>query len=89
MGTHAQARLDLEASFPHHRGMSARTLLIEEIARVPESVARELLGQWRALMPGRKPESPAKDHFEAYWKDLYGSLEGVEWDEPAELPNVT
>jgi hypothetical protein len=66
--------------------MSARTLLIEEIARAPENVAREMLGYLRGLMPGGKPPSSDKDHFEAYWKHLYGSMEGVEWNEPAELP---
>lgn len=69
--------------------MSARTLLIEEIARAPESVAREMLGQLRALMPRNTVPAPAKDHFEAYWRQLYGSMEGVEWDEPVELPNET
>lgn len=66
--------------------MSARTLLIEEAARAPEGVAREILAQLRALMPPKKPAPAAKDHFESYWSQLYGSLEGVEWNEPAELP---
>lgn len=66
--------------------MSARTMLIEEVARVPESVAREMLAELRVRMPQKKPASAAKDHFESYWRQLYGSLEGVEWNEPVELP---
>ncbi|MDI1312510.1 hypothetical protein [Prosthecobacter sp.] len=69
--------------------MSARTLLIEEIARAPESVAQEILTQLRSLMPRKNEVQPVKDHFESYWKHLYGSLEGAEWNEPVELPYET
>jgi hypothetical protein len=65
--------------------MSARTLLMEELARAPESVAHELLVHLRKLSPP-DPSAVQADYFEAYWKRLYGSLEGVEWNEPAELP---
>jgi hypothetical protein len=58
---------------------------MEEIARVPERVARELLEQLHALVPRSTSTAQTADHFEAYWKDLYGSLEGVEWNEPPEL----
>jgi hypothetical protein len=80
------ACLDQNAFSQHHHHMSARTLLIEEAARAPESVAREILAQLRALMPRNTPPAPATDHFESYWQHLYGSMEGVEWSEPPELP---
>lgn len=69
--------------------MSARTQLIEEIARAPESVAREVLTQLRSLMPQKAAAPHSKDHFETYWRQLYGSMEGVEWNEPSELPYET
>ena len=82
----SKGRLDL-ARFSQHLGnMSARTLLMEEIARAPESVAREVLGYLRGLMLNGKPPSSDQDYFESYWKDLYGSMEGAEWNEPSELP---
>ena len=67
--------------------MSARTLLIEELARAPEGVARELLNHLRQLMPANGAKSlPGQDHFDSYWSKLYGTFEGAEWNEPVELP---
>lgn len=67
--------------------MSARTLLLEELARAPEGVAQDLLVHLRGLMSSNKVgETAGKDHFETYWSQLYGSLEGCEWNEPADLP---
>jgi hypothetical protein len=66
--------------------MSARTLLIEEIARTPENVAREMLVHLRRLLPEKTPRAPVNDHFENYWSKLYGCMEGETWNEPVELP---
>ena len=75
---------------PDNRDMSARTQLLEELARAPEGVAGELLTYLRGLMLSKKGASePTKDFFESYWSRHYGSMEGVEWNEPAELPFET
>jgi hypothetical protein len=67
--------------------MSARTMLIEELARAPEAVARELLTQLREMMPVESSKNLAgRDHFESYWSQFYGAFEGAEWREPTELP---
>ncbi len=67
--------------------MSARTMLIEELARAPEGVARVLLTQLRQMMPANGTANlPGQDHFESYWSQFYGAFEGAEWNEPAELP---
>jgi len=67
--------------------MSARTMLIEELARAPEAVARELLVHLRKIMPVESVKNQAvQDHFESYWNQFYGAFEGAEWREPAELP---
>lgn len=70
--------------------MSARTLLLEELARAPDGVAQDLLVHLRGLMSSQKGKGAAgKDHFETYWNQLYGSLEDCEWDEPTDLPFET
>ncbi|WP_395744241.1 hypothetical protein [Prosthecobacter sp.] len=62
-------------------------MLIEELARAPEGVARVLLTHLRQLMPSsERTNSPGQDHFQSYWSQFYGSFEGAEWNEPAELP---
>jgi hypothetical protein len=66
--------------------MTARTLLIEEIARTPESVAREMLAHLRCLLPEKTPQLPVNDHFDSYWSKLYGCMEGETWNEPVDLP---
>lgn len=67
--------------------MSARTMLIEELARAPEGVARVLLTQLRQMMPANSTANPpGQDHFESYWSQFYGAFEGTEWNEPTELP---
>jgi hypothetical protein len=61
--------------------MSARTMLIEELARAPEGVARELLTHLRQLMPANGTQGLAgQDHFESYWSQFYGAFEGAEWN---------
>lgn len=67
--------------------MSARTLLLQELAHVPEGVAREMLAHLRSLVPVEKGEPFAgKDHFDSYWREFYGAFEGEEWEEPKDLP---
>jgi hypothetical protein len=66
--------------------MSARTLLLEELARAPEGVAQDLLVHLRSLMSSKKVKATVgKDHFETYWNQLYGSLEGFDWNEPPDV----
>jgi len=70
--------------------MSARTLLLEELARAPEGVTGELLAHLRKLMESKRSAAqPVKDYFESYWSQHYGSMEGVQWNEPPELPSET
>jgi hypothetical protein len=71
--------------------MSAKTKLMEAVARVPETVAQTILEQ---IEPYLRPvdsessfHSPAdNDHFQGYWSQWYGVLQDVEWEEPADLP---
>ena len=69
--------------------MSAKAQLMEAVARVPETVALEIL---RRIQPLLEPEAGegevngGQDYFLSYWNRLYGALEEGEWVEPSDLP---
>jgi hypothetical protein len=69
--------------------MSARQQLIHALSTQPDSVAGALLMYLHSLPgynpPEKVPQLPV-DHWETYWSKIYGSCEGMEWDEPAEQP---
>lgn len=70
--------------------MSARQQLIEELNHQPEQVAGKLLMYLHSL-PGYAPPAATvgmkgEDYWESYWSKVYGSCEGMEWEEPPEQP---
>lgn len=69
--------------------MSARQQLIEELNRQPEQVAGTLLMYLHSLPGYSQPDAPEKkgeDQWETYWSKVYGSCEGMEWEEQPEQP---
>lgn len=68
--------------------MSAREELLQALPNQPEKVAGQVLMYLHSLPDYVAPEKPAEpatvDHWENYWSKVYGSCEGMEWDEPEE-----
>jgi hypothetical protein len=69
--------------------MSAKAQLMEAVARVPETVALEILRRIQPLLEpvaGEGGEIGGQDFFQSYWSQLYGTLEEADWVEPQDLP---
>lgn len=68
--------------------MSARQQLIQDLANQPDNVAGLLLTYLHSLpsyISTEKPQQPStENHWDTYWSKIYGSCQGMEWDEPAE-----
>ena len=68
--------------------MSARQELLKTLPNQPEKVAGLVLMYLHSLpgyvAPEKSAEAPAVDYWEIYWSKVYGSCEGMEWDEPKE-----
>ncbi len=68
--------------------MSARQELLQALPNQPEKVAGQVLMYLHSLPGYVAPEKPvpaaAVDYWESYWSKVYGSCEGMEWDEPEE-----
>jgi hypothetical protein len=68
--------------------MSARQQLIQCLQDQPEKVAGLLLMYLHSLpgyvAPAKQVAAPAVDYWATHWSKIYGSCEGMEWDEPEE-----
>ena len=69
--------------------MSSREVLVEELRRQPDAVARKLLDYLHALVPESAQNGAAtlpQGNFATYWNRYYGAFDGEVWEEPPELP---